>query len=194
MTKPILCVDFDGVIHSYTSGWKGADVVSDPPVVGALKWLQQAAEQWDVQVYSSRSSQPGGVEAMGAWIAAWSSAEGVALTLGFPEQKPPAFLTIDDRAICFEGVWADLDPAALLEFKPWNKRDLGATGAYPDGRLSDDDEGELNFAIGRDPIDGLVHMNFGKRISGMAFAPEQAIEIARILLKHAGVEHFSIVL
>ena len=28
--KPILCLDFDGVIHSYISGWKGADVIPDP--------------------------------------------------------------------------------------------------------------------------------------------------------------------
>lgn len=28
--KPILAVDFDGTLHSYTSGWKGADVVADP--------------------------------------------------------------------------------------------------------------------------------------------------------------------
>lgn len=28
--KPILAVDFDGTLHAYTSGWKGADIVSDP--------------------------------------------------------------------------------------------------------------------------------------------------------------------
>jgi hypothetical protein len=42
--------------------------------------------------------------------------------ISFPIQKPAAFLTIDDRAICFEGDWNELNPADLLNFKPWNKR------------------------------------------------------------------------
>ncbi len=43
--KPILCLDFDGVIHSYTSGWKGADVIPDPPVEGAMQFIWDATEQ-----------------------------------------------------------------------------------------------------------------------------------------------------
>ena len=33
-------VDFDRVLHSYTSGYLGADQIPDPPVPGALKWLR----------------------------------------------------------------------------------------------------------------------------------------------------------
>lgn len=33
---PILCLDFDGVCHSYTSGWKGAAVIPDPAVPGLV--------------------------------------------------------------------------------------------------------------------------------------------------------------
>ena len=39
MSKPILCLDFDGVIHSYSSGWKGAAVIPDPPVDGAMRFI-----------------------------------------------------------------------------------------------------------------------------------------------------------
>ena len=128
--KPILCVDFDGVIHSYTSGWKGADVVPDPPVPGAILWLWRAAEYWDVQIYSSRTSQAGGIGAMREWLLNFAIHEfsdkdvvdRFMHTIGFPEQKPAAFLTIDDRAVCFRGDWSAIDPAELLKFKPWNKR------------------------------------------------------------------------
>lgn len=141
MNKPILCVDFDGVVHSYTSGWKGATVIPDPPVKGALRWLWTATEWWDVQIYSSRSKDPMAREAMLAWILEHSLAEfgedhpmsklqdgpdGL-YPITFAYEKPAAFLTIDDRAICFEGDWNELDSCDLLGFKPWNKREpLGA--------------------------------------------------------------------
>ena len=38
--KPTVVFDFDGVIHSYTSGWKGTTEIPDPPVPG----IQEAIE------------------------------------------------------------------------------------------------------------------------------------------------------
>jgi len=129
VSKPILCVDFDGVIHSYSSGWQGADFVGDPIVPGAIAFLLGALQHFDVCIYSSRSSQKGGVPAMKAYLRKeagqcwYESPAGPGLEdIRFPVDKPPAFLTIDDRAICFDGDWASLQPAELLKFKPWNKR------------------------------------------------------------------------
>jgi hypothetical protein len=127
--KPILCVDFDGVIHSYTSGWKGAAEIPDPPVDGAIAFMLGALNHFDVIIFSSRSNQAGGVAAMKRWLrehagSCWyETPAGPGLEdVRFVTEKPAAFLTIDDRAICFEGDWSALDPAALLNFKPWNKR------------------------------------------------------------------------
>jgi len=129
--KPILCLDFDGVLHSYTSGWKGADVVSDPPVPGAMQFLLLAVDHFTVNVHSSRSHQ-GGINAMKRFIAEnmneheqnpKSSEEGfrwVHEFLTFPEHKPPALITLDDRAITFTGLWPNIPD--LLAFKPWNKK------------------------------------------------------------------------
>ena len=51
-----ICVDFDGVIHSYTSGWKGIDVIPDPPVEGAIEALHIYCQHFNVNIYSARSS------------------------------------------------------------------------------------------------------------------------------------------
>ncbi len=141
MGKPILCVDFDGVLHRYDSKWSGADVISDGPVPGAMQWLDRARQHFRLAVYSSRSKEPGGIEAMQLWlrrhlidyfatqrepsddvkVSDALFAEVVFREIEFPTQKPPAFLTIDDRCMLFEGVFPD--PEFLLSFKPWNKRD-----------------------------------------------------------------------
>lgn len=131
--KPILVLDFDGVCHSYTSGWQGADNIPDPPVEGLFEFLEQASKVFDIQVFSSRSHQPDAIGAMKTWFDYyWCNYKKVDFEtteidnshilswLKFPIEKPPAFLTIDDRAICFEGTWPKIED--LKNFKPWNKR------------------------------------------------------------------------
>lgn len=114
-TKPILCLDFDGVLHWYRNGWKGAAVIDDEPVPGAVDFVSRAQEYFKIVIYSSRSHQAGGIDAMRTWME----------KNGFPPvdfalEKPQAFITIDDRALHFEGEW--FDPETLLDFKPWNKK------------------------------------------------------------------------
>ena len=122
----ILCVDFDGVIHSYRSGWEGADVVADLPVPGAMKWLVDMAlhPEYQICIYSSRSKSEDGIQAMTRWLYQHLTATGynastVMAGIEFPIQKPPAYLTIDDRAICFRGTFPSAQE--MNHFKPWYK-------------------------------------------------------------------------
>jgi hypothetical protein len=119
--KPILCLDFDGCIHSYKSGWQGEDKTPDPPVPGVFAWLKAVLNHFEVHVYSSRSASPQGRAAMKEYIS--SHAGGISDQLVYAAEKPRAFLTIDDRCIQFDGDWynQDLDPQKLLRFKPWYK-------------------------------------------------------------------------
>lgn len=127
--KPILCLDFDGVIHSYSSGWQGADCIPDPVVPGAIDFIVKAVEIFTVSIFSSRSNQRMGIEAMQFYLKLQfyrrmepHDADPILSALQWPKEKPPAVVTIDDRALTFSGRWADYDPSKLLTFQPWNKR------------------------------------------------------------------------
>lgn len=206
MTKPILCLDFDGVLHSYTSGWKGTANIPDPPVAKMVPFLERAVAEFNVQVFSSRSGQEGGLNAMQNWLRRhieehydcafpgnprdFDSANALFHEIGWPTEKPPAMVTIDDRAIQFNGEWPAI--AWLKAFQPWYKRVLGATGKFPMPAVSDDDEGQLTMAIGFDQVNGLVRLEFGTPVAWLALPPAEAIELAKGLLKRAGAKKVEI--
>lgn len=108
--------DFDGVIHSYVSGWKGIDIIPDPPVPGIKKAIDDIRNAgYSVCVVSTRCITPEGIDAIKQYLQDHEIVvDDVCL------HKPPAIVYIDDRAICFNG-----HPETLLEsiqcFKPWNK-------------------------------------------------------------------------
>lgn len=126
--KKILSLDFDGVIHSYTSGWSGADEIKDPPVPDAIEFLTYAVDEFEVNIFSTRNAQAGAIPAMQAWLLKYLTEyyEGVEdyardtlSKIKFPIHKPPAFVGIDDRVILFEGTFPSME--RLKDFKPWNK-------------------------------------------------------------------------
>lgn len=204
--KPTLCIDFDGVIHAYSDGWRDGEIY-DRYVPGFFAWARRAMEKFDLVIYSSRSKDEDGARKMREWLGNESIRaieEGEIEfdydwgaffpNIQFAHQKPPAFLTIDDRAICFDGNWSKLDPSELLRFKPWNanKGPFGATGKFPYGKLNDDDEGELTLGVAYDKLDGVVRIEFGTPVAWIGLTPPQAIEFAKALLTNAGVKKIEI--
>jgi hypothetical protein len=125
--KPIICIDFDGVIHSYENGWQDGEIYGTA-TPGFFVWAMKAKDHFELVVYSSRSKTPEGIAAMQEAIGRWAREDGctdpenVVAWFDFSNVKPPAFLTIDDRAICFNGKWGALDPAELLQFRTWTER------------------------------------------------------------------------
>jgi hypothetical protein len=127
--KPILCLDFDGCIHSYSSGWKGDEVISDPPVPGIFDWLEAALIYFEIHVYSSRSKTYQGRVAMQTYIRKHAGPHStIAARLYYANEKPHAFLTIDDRCMRFDGDWHNpmFDPQTLLKFVPWYKKQVSS--------------------------------------------------------------------
>lgn len=125
--KSIICLDFDGVVHSYESGWKGARNIPDPPVEGAINFMLRALDAgYDVVIHSSRARYFGGISAMKSWLKFHANGSwyehgfGLGLeSVRFTRWKPPALVTIDDRAIRFDGTFPD--PKMAASMKPWNK-------------------------------------------------------------------------
>lgn len=142
-----IAVDFDGVLHSYVSGWQKG-VLQDPPLgpehstelhkaESAFDWLRGIL-QTDVTViiYTCRTNGTGPGDLTGGplhlrlamlktikeWFAAHGLEEEYIRKLEFAlDIKPHADLYLDDRAWQFNGRFPTYEE--IESFKPWQKRD-----------------------------------------------------------------------
>ena len=132
MPKPTICIDFDGVIHLYSKGWKDG-VIYDVVTPGFFVWASAMKDKFELVIYSSRSKEPAMLANMQEYMRhqryMWFHKQGGHLVLDpvqdhdftFASQKPSAFMTIDDRCICFDGNWSAITAERIFNFKPWNK-------------------------------------------------------------------------
>ena len=110
--KPTLCLDFDGVLHKYSRGYADGSVY-DNPTDGARDFVLEAKKHFNLIIYSSRASTLAGKIDIMNFLA-----EHDFPIIEITNEKPPAFLTLDDRAMTFTGKWPSIE--TLQNFKPWN--------------------------------------------------------------------------
>lgn len=61
--------------------------------------------------------------------------------------------------------------------------EAGPTGKFPEGKITEHDEGEIKFAV--TVYKGKVVVNFGTPVASLGMLPEQAKVLARTLLRCA---------
>jgi hypothetical protein len=110
-----ICLDFDGVVNSYTSGWNDGKL-DEPPVDGAIEWLEEITKKHKVIIHSARLRTSNQQPKVIAWLRDNGLSERALGKLKY-EAKPIADVYIDDRAIAFSGSF----PSAkdISNFKTW---------------------------------------------------------------------------
>ena len=99
--KPTICLDFDGVIHSYTTPWNGDQgFIPDPPIPGVKEAIEELRNRYRVVIYSVRGHYPEGFSAMEEWLEKY----GIEVD-DIAKAKPIAVAYLDDRGLKFNGDW-----------------------------------------------------------------------------------------
>jgi hypothetical protein len=116
MTPKTIAVDFDGVIHSYVSGWLGISP-TDPPVDDAREGIAALrAMGFAVHVFTCRALTHAGRKATQLWLDIHDIRVDKVTAI-----KPHAIVYIDDRGYRFNGSWLDaVNFVSSKEARPWN--------------------------------------------------------------------------
>lgn len=116
--RRIIAIDFDGVLHSFTSGWTETCNITDPPTKGAIAWLTKLVHIYNVVIFSARNEDVDAICAMKRWLfehgMLWIDID----KLEFPTKKPACHLLIDDRCFCFKGKFPTV--SEINNFMPWH--------------------------------------------------------------------------
>jgi hypothetical protein len=94
--RKTVSVDFDGVLHTYASGWTGY-TPEDGPEPGALEFITALLEDYHVVIVSSRADSEVGRAEIEKWL----------VKHGFPplrvsHEKVQAIAYVDDRAVRYD--------------------------------------------------------------------------------------------
>ncbi len=115
--KKRIVFDFDGVIHSYISGWQGIDNMPDPPVNGIDQLLDKLARMgWLIYIVSSRCETDEGYIAVREYLNKYNIPFSYITNV-----KPPASVYVDDRGLTFKGDTSDNFLNEILNFKTWQE-------------------------------------------------------------------------
>ena len=103
-----IALDFDGVIHSYKSGWTG-DVPKDPPMEGVREAMEKLIKDgWVLKILSTRKK-----ENIEKYLKEHDLDQFIS---GVYNTKIPAQIYLDDRGVHFSN-WND----ALQDIKNFKK-------------------------------------------------------------------------
>lgn len=111
LKRRTVCLDFDGVLHSYRSGWCGSEIIPDPPIHGTREAVAALRKSFRVVVHSARCHSAAGRAAIQHWLRKHDIEVDEVC-----EHKPPATVYVDDRAVPFRGDW-DATLIAIHEFR-----------------------------------------------------------------------------
>lgn len=113
-----ICIDFDGVLHDYSKGYRGLDVFGEPVKEAPHAVQHLKKEGWKIIIFTARPVTQG----MRNWLRTNK------IPFDFinenPDQmdkaspKPYADIYLDDRAVQFNGNWQQslLD---IANYKNW---------------------------------------------------------------------------
>jgi hypothetical protein len=105
--RKTLAIDFDGVVHAYSSGWHGGAIYDDP-VQGCAEALRELSKRYELVLFTAR----GNLDDVHLWLVEHHLRH---FFKDITNRKPMAFAYLDDRAVRFHD-WA----GALVELADHN--------------------------------------------------------------------------
>jgi hypothetical protein len=160
-----VALDFDGVINSYKSGWKG-ETETDDQVKGAAEGILKLLETGlNIVIYSTRAGSPEGKKTIYDYL--WSIIGGATERIAISAEKPVASVYVDDRAVTFSGDWEEI-PEKIEKFKSWVDKSLTWSGHKLQGRAKiqgmdvsiENKKGSTRSGTDKDGHEWHTHMNY----------------------------------
>jgi len=104
---PTILIDFDGVVHSYT-GWNDGKL--NGPIPNAKEAIIELQQSYKVVIFSTRNK-----EQIEPWLKEYQFPSDLIVT----NEKVPAIVLVDDRAIKFQGIWNNELILEIKNFSPY---------------------------------------------------------------------------